>query len=176
MHSPDSKLSYVAGELASPSRPFVAGIDTLRLFAAIFVVLSHGAAPPLAELVPAALQSKADLISRLPFNGNAAVVLFFVISGFCIHLGNVGRSAIDPIRFLAQRALRIIPVLLAVSAVSALAGQAYTYELSFVLWSVYCELFYYAIYPFILPLLSRRRLIDHRRVADHQPRPSLVAA
>jgi peptidoglycan/LPS O-acetylase OafA/YrhL len=146
-----------APEIVTPKTHFVRGIDTLRFWAAIWVVLYHGAAPPIGALAPASWSGRLDILARLPFNGNAAVVLFFVISGFCIHIGNVGRPRIAPARFWAQRAARIVPPLLAIIVIASLLGPAYSQSLQSVLWSVYCELVYYALYPFMFPLLKHRR-------------------
>ncbi|MEO8113936.1 MAG: acyltransferase family protein [Phenylobacterium sp.] len=140
--------SSAANSGVRPTR-LVPGIETLRLVAALWVALSHGAAPPLKELLsveggPLRLVFGALAAS---FNGTAAVVVFFLISGFCIHLPNVGRPVLDWRRFLVRRFVRIcLPLLAALGAVHAL-GKPYVAAEDAVLWSVYCELVYYALYP-----------------------------
>lgn len=64
----------------------IRGLDSIRLFAAIWVAFSHGAAPPLKPFLV-----EYGWIGHLVyggygllFNGVAAVIVFFLISGFCI--------------------------------------------------------------------------------------------
>jgi peptidoglycan/LPS O-acetylase OafA/YrhL len=151
-------LKELPTEVKPSSRVIVPGIDTLRLFAACWVVFYHGAAPPLGALVPSSWRVGADLLARLPFNGNAAVVVFFVISGFCIHIGNVDKVAVAPLQFITRRVLRILPPLVAVIVICDVIGPAYRAALDVVLWSVYCEIIYYLFYPFIFPILRSDRL------------------
>ena len=71
----------------SKSEPKIRGLDAIRFVAALIVALNHGAAPPFAEWFGrTALWSRALAgLSAVMFNGVAAVLVFFVISGFCIH-------------------------------------------------------------------------------------------
>jgi peptidoglycan/LPS O-acetylase OafA/YrhL len=147
------------------STHFVPGIDTLRFLAALWVVFYHGAAPPLGALVPQQYASIATALARLPFNGNAAVVLFFVISGFCIHLSNVRRERVAVTRFLVQRILRIVPPLVVIQLIAMALGSRYSASLSVVLWSVNCEIAYYLVYPFIFRLLRPGRIVSTTAVS-----------
>lgn len=153
----DDRPGLVA-EAGASARYLVPGIDTLRFFAALWVVFYHGAAPPLWELVPSQWQTTADIVARLPFNGNAAVVLFFVVSGFCIHLGNVEKSKIERGRFILQRATRIVLPLVAAMLVTQGLGAQYRAALDLILWSVYCEIYYYLVYPLAFRLFRPDRL------------------
>ena len=65
----------------------VAGLDTLRFFCALWVLLGHGAAPPLTAGLNLGTWWGALLheMYGMVFSGPAAVIVFFVISGFCIH-------------------------------------------------------------------------------------------
>lgn len=135
---------------AEARRVKLAGIDTLRFFAAMWVAFSHGALFPLAQFLPATRAG--HVITSLydcTFNGTAAVVLFFLISGFCIHYPNVGRGGIDWRTFLARRMVRIGVPLGGAAAIAFVAGPATIDDLGGVLWSIYCEIVYYLLYPLL---------------------------
>ena len=102
----------------SASRPtpaFLPQIESLRGYAALCVALDHClVALTFASLAPHS-RTMRDLIAAYPvvFNGRAAVLVFFVISGFVLSLGLDGvaahRSIPDYARFMGRRALRIYP-------------------------------------------------------------------
>lgn len=85
-------------------------------------------------------------------NGPAAVILFFVISGLVIHLPYAGnRRSVDLTEFYARRFIRIVIPAGIVLSLQILLDM----PLPGVLWSIFCELIYYALYPALL--LSARR-------------------
>lgn len=93
----------------------------------------------------------------VPFNGVSAVIAFFVISGICIHLPshrlrtNDMHPVIDAHVFWVRRGVRVgIPVIVSIALGTGLTGDPHL--LNPVLWSLYCELIYYAIYPVLLRL------------------------
>lgn len=137
------------------NRELVRGLDSLRFFAALMVAASHLAANMPAKPEP---ETGAAIwrIIQLGANGHVAVALFFVISGFCIHLGQATSLTVDPRTFLVRRGVRIGIPLLMVIGISANLGPWATAGLGLVLWSVYCELVYYAAYPALLAV--RRRI------------------
>ena len=86
-------------------------------------------------------------ILQYTFTGHPAVIAFFVISGFCIHHPYVGRP-LPATAFLVARAIRILPPVLAAMAAAAWVGvKYYNFVDGYILWSVVCELWYYALYP-----------------------------
>jgi peptidoglycan/LPS O-acetylase OafA/YrhL len=128
----------------------VEGLDTLRFICAMWVFFGHGAAPPVISAFPD-LFNEATLVGRLAhgfygniFSGPAAVIVFFVISGFCIHYP-FAASARKPVilEFYTRRALRLLIPL----AGALLFSKWVNADLSGIVWSLICELFYYAIYP-----------------------------
>jgi len=142
---------------ASNPHTFVPGIESLRLLAAVWVACSHGAAPPLEQifhLTGGPMRLAAGGFAAL-FNGTAAVVVFFLISGFCIHLPNVGRTQLDWPRFLIRRLIRIGGPLAAILAIAHALGKTFVGAEDAVLWSVYCELIYYALYPLLFLVFKR---------------------
>jgi peptidoglycan/LPS O-acetylase OafA/YrhL len=88
--------------------------------------------------------------------GTPAVIVFFVISGFCIHLPFRGTEKIPVARYYLRRYTRIlIPVLGALIIYRWVGKQQFTLwgEHSILwespLWSLACEEIYYAAYPFL---------------------------
>jgi peptidoglycan/LPS O-acetylase OafA/YrhL len=87
--------------------------------------------------------------------GTPAVIVFFVISGFCIHLPFRGISRIDVPRFYLRRYTRILIPVAGALAVYRLFGERLILwgEHSVLwhspLWSLLCEEIYYACYPII---------------------------
>ena len=132
----------------------VPGMDTLRLIAACTVALGHGIFPDLYKLFGSPGSSVELVIFGLVrnlFNGSFAVSVFFIISGFCIHYPNVDRQYINRGTFIIRRLVRIGVPLIFVKLATAYFGEEYSLALDAVLWSVYCEIAYYIIYPFVLP-------------------------
>jgi peptidoglycan/LPS O-acetylase OafA/YrhL len=87
--------------------------------------------------------------------GPSAVIIFFVISGFCIHYPQANQSKIKnlPVYFL-RRYLRIgIPLITAILlSRSPLIKLDMPLFSDSILWSLVAELIYYGIYPLILKL------------------------
>lgn len=139
-------------------------IDALRAVLALCVVLGHTGVLPLFGAVGQP-DHALDLIARawrtLAF-GPPAVIGFFVISGFCIHLPFAGGGRKVPLlRFYARRYLRILVPLLTVVAVykivwpdAVILGE-HSILWHSTLWSIVCEELYYAAYPFLNRLRAR---------------------
>jgi peptidoglycan/LPS O-acetylase OafA/YrhL len=137
-------------------RGHVVGLDSLRFVAAAVVALSHGA------MFPLSAYTHGVSILRLPtglydnaFNSIAAVLVFFVISGFCIEYPFACGAGFRTAPFLTRRVLRISIPLIVVWVTARIAGETTFFALKLVLWSLYCELFYYVTYPAL-------RLVIHR--------------
>jgi len=90
------------------------------------------------------------------FNGQAAVIVFFIISGFCIHFPN--RKGFQSPSWTAYYLRRYVRILIPMGAAIALAVPL---RLQFgifsdsILWSLLCEEVYYLIYPGLLCLRDR---------------------
>ena len=139
----------------------VAGLDSIRAICAFWVVMSHIGGPPLLEGLDQAnplAKVVAGVYGNL-FSGPAAVIVFFVISGFCIHYPYVRSLQIPSlITYLVRRYLRIgIPLLVAIGISSALKVNLSIFNDS-ILWSLVAEVIYYGLYPGLLAL--RRQCSD----------------
>ena len=128
---------------------WINGVDSLRFALALIVLLSHFETP----LMPILRESASPLFQfigeliYLAFNGTAAVIGFFIISGFVIH--HSSKSGIRNWKlFIIKRYIRIILPLLTIS----ILGYKFGSPEKGLLWSLICELVYYSLYPLFLAL------------------------
>ena len=132
-------------------------LDALRFVLAFWVVMADFGIFPLFAGV-----DENTLLGRLLVHGwrsvtfgTAAVIGFFVISGFCIHLPFRNGEELPVARFYARRYIRILIPLAGALVTLHLAGV----PLQFfgrdsilwhsLLWSLLCEEIYYAAYPLL---------------------------
>jgi len=129
----------------------VAGLDSIRLLMALWVVLSHVGLLSLHALAPTIHATLVlDKVLGSFICGPAAVVVFFVISGFCIHIPYHRGKALNLASYFVRREVRIgIPVI-----VTSLIGMFVVHDKGFynVFWSLFCEEVYYSLYPFMLSI------------------------
>src|SRR2546426_7585050 len=105
----------------------VLGIDRIRAFAALSVMLAHIVGP---ELPGMAIYA---------FTGIPAVFIFFVVSGFCIHYPYISKP-LPVSAFLAARLVRImLPVLIAMILANAAHVLSFNLKDGYILWSIVCE-------------------------------------
>ena len=130
----------------------VGGLDSIRFICALWVFFGHGGQPPLmlpkdGSLITLAWRAFYGNI----FSGPAAVIVFFVISGFCIHYPFTEPGKFPRLKeFYTRRFLRLaIPLAVAVP-LSLLAGIELTLFKLSILWSLIAELIYYLCYPALL--------------------------
>jgi peptidoglycan/LPS O-acetylase OafA/YrhL len=120
------------------------GVDSIRFLLAFIVMLSH-----FDNVYATALKHSTHGLIRYSgyflanaFDGTSAVIAFFIISGFVIHYPN--RNGIPNLtEFWIRRFLRILIPL----SVILIAGNWLGHPENAVVWSLYCELIYYALYP-----------------------------
>jgi peptidoglycan/LPS O-acetylase OafA/YrhL len=94
-------------------------------------------------------------ISMLAFNGASAVMVFFVISGICIHAPYRQAKPLNVPEFYMRRYIRIgIPLLAALGITTGLTAVGY-YAAEGVVWSLWCEMIYYLLYPLFLILIDK---------------------
>jgi peptidoglycan/LPS O-acetylase OafA/YrhL len=145
----------------------LSGIDSVRFVAAFVVVLSHVDLP---SLFDAPRWSALWCVSQLwetAWNGQAAVIVFFVVSGLCIHHPRSATGA----AYFVRRYVRIgVPALAAFALAWPLSAA---HDLDLILWSIYAEAIYYAAYPALLLL---RRRASWLRLAIVAMAPSIVLA
>ena len=155
---PDTRVPAPGPRAAevTPRRAHLAGLDTLRFVCAMIVVLDHVGLFTIDPAFKAAGGWRLVLAGVLNclFNGPAAVVAFFIISGLCIHLPYRGARMLLLPEYYARRFLRIgIPAIVFVLYLRLVLKDSTPLEET-VLWSIFCEMAYYLIYP-ALRLLRR---------------------
>lgn len=124
-------------------------MDSIRLWLALFVYFSHFGCVPVAGWI-----GRGSLICELVsgaannfFDGAAAVIGFFVVSGLCIHYPYRKREKIPLRQFYARRYIRILLPTCAAIALAALFGHDLLGFYQAILWSLIAELIYYTLYP-----------------------------
>jgi peptidoglycan/LPS O-acetylase OafA/YrhL len=137
---------------------WVRGIDSIRIVLALIVLLSH-----LENQFAIFLKTSDNTIIYLfgvglnhAFLGPGAVTAFFIISGFVIHYPFKDREP-NVRQFLIRRWVRIVlPLLVAVAIAIYLEGLWLV-----PIWSLYCELIYYTIYPVLrrLPISWKTQFV-----------------
>jgi peptidoglycan/LPS O-acetylase OafA/YrhL len=126
------------------------GLDSIRFICAFIVFFGHGGAP----LIPFPRGSLFELGFRAIYGniwvGPAAVIVFFIISGFCIHFPYCDKNKELSIKeFYTKRLLRLlVPVCIAIPLSSWAGENLKVLELG-ILWSLIAELIYYLIYPLL---------------------------
>ena|ERR1051326_6554624 len=130
----------------------VRGLDSLRFVCAMWVVFVHcGFFPLLQNVDKTRLAGKvlSGLVNNA-FNGSAAVIVFFVISGFCINFPYSKGRQLSPKSYFSRRYIRIIiPMVAAILLARPLNINFFLLSDS-ILWSLLAEEIYYVIYPLLL--------------------------
>jgi peptidoglycan/LPS O-acetylase OafA/YrhL len=130
-------------------------LDALRIFLAFWVTMGHFSVFPLFAGVDTDTKLGRNLVhawSSIVW-GVPAVICFFVISGFCIHLPFQNVKIMPVARYYMRRYIRI---LVPVSAAIAITQLTCDRQMIFgkhdvlwsgILWSLFCEEIYYGLYP-----------------------------
>lgn len=130
-------------------------LDKLRFVAAVCVLLHHTIGVPY-RLAPAGSEWLPQVLGSIWF-GSAAVVVFFVISGFCVHAPYAAGKAFDTREFLIRRFVRVLIPLVVAVGIGEAVGVSYHPLTGMVTWSLVCELVYYAAYPLLRAPFARSR-------------------
>ncbi len=129
------------------------GLDSLRFLCALTVVFAHIGPPPIFSFFEQtnAIKLIQGVYNNLLAPGSPAVIVFFVISGFCIHSAYVKAQKIALAKYYSRRYVRIgLPVLTVVVVINLLG-----INLDAILWSLIAEICYYTVYPLLLAARNR---------------------
>lgn len=134
----------------------IKGLDSIRFIAAFIVTIGHFGNPPIFMGA-----NENNTIVRLAigfynnfFNGPAAVIVFFVISGFCIHFPYAKGKQMDMPNFYIKRMIRILIPMIVVMVMSTFLHIETDLHTS-IFWSLFAEVIYYILYPFLLKLSKK---------------------
>jgi peptidoglycan/LPS O-acetylase OafA/YrhL len=133
------------------------GLDAIRFLAATWVVFGHCGQPPLTQGIDEShwFGHLVQGIYGNLFAGVPAVMVFFVISGFCIHYPYRHATSIPLLSYFSRRYLRICIPLVAAVLLAAPFNVGLRLFQNSILWSLLAELIYYTLYP-LLRVLRRR--------------------
>jgi peptidoglycan/LPS O-acetylase OafA/YrhL len=141
----------------------IAGLDSIRAVLAAWVAMNHVVSFPLLAGLDRSTPLGLALNGAygLLVNGQAAVIGFFVLSGFCVHYPY--RRGLDSVpAFFVRRHVRVGLPLLATLGLKTWLTPEFRLLEDGVLWSVYAEIIYYTLYPLLLRLkfaVGWRRLL-----------------
>ncbi len=126
---------------------WIKGLDSIRFILAFIVFLSHLGNPFHEAWIgsPHLVLRLFAMIWGLLFSGVGAVMAFFIISGFVIHYPYKKRYP-ETRSFLVRRWLRIGLPLVLISLIGVVSHRFSAIPI----WSLYCELIYYTLYPVLI--------------------------
>jgi peptidoglycan/LPS O-acetylase OafA/YrhL len=136
----------------------VGGLDSIRFICATWVVFGHFGVLGIEfrTLQPAWLGAIVRSVWFNLFVGPAAVIVFFLISGFCIHYPYRDGRPLPLKAYYSRRYVRIlIPMAIAIALGLPLKLDLEHLNDS-ILWSLLAEEIYYLLYPLVLVRLRRR--------------------
>ena len=135
----------------------IAGLDQLRFILALWVMLPHCqmvpdfSGQPYTSLINLGFRTFVNNI----FNPVAAVIVFFVISGFCIHLPYRAQPAVPLPPYFTRRFVRILTPMAAAFLLAVPLKVGFSLFSDSILWSLVCEEIYYLTYP-VLRLIAAK--------------------
>lgn len=137
----------------NPQNDRIRGLDSIRFVCALWVVFSHFGGPALPSWIDKGTPIGWMIhgIYANLFSGPAAVIVFFVVSGFCIHYPHRNGLQVPSLAgFYTRRYVRIVIPMIAAIWLSNLLGRSFKLFENSILWSLFAELVYYSIYPLLL--------------------------
>lgn len=132
--------------IVSDKPKWFAGVNSLRFILALIVLLEHANNPIAKNLKESdfVLARYIGFLLGVSFAGVVAVIAFFIISGFVIHYPNKNK-VINVKSFLIRRYLRVLIPLITLK----ILGIPFGSPENAVVWSLYCEIIYYTLYPLL---------------------------
>src|SRR5712692_5028489 len=135
----------------------VRGLDSIRFICAVWVMIGH--AGPLPYVMDMDRSNTFGFLVRGVLHnfisGPAAVIVFFVISGFCIHFPYRHTKAVELLPYFARRHIRILVPVATAILLGNWVGVRLPILQDSILWSLVCEEVYYSLYPLILKARAR---------------------
>jgi peptidoglycan/LPS O-acetylase OafA/YrhL len=133
----------------------IEGLDSIRFVCAFVVVLFHCGVVPRQALGTSTFGFLIGAALRSLFNGPAAVIIFFLISGFCIHFPFRDGASVDLSSYYSRRLIRICGPALGALVLWKWIGVRSNIDDPGIYWSIICEAEFYLLYPLLLGLKLR---------------------
>lgn len=128
-------------------------ISSLRFVLASWVVVGHFFPPILVEHQHTPTLIALGALVENSVSGPAAVIVFFVISGFCIHFPNRNGLSVPSWKlYFMRRYVRILIPMAVAMLLSLPLGVHFGLFGDSILWSLLCEEIYYLLYPALLAI------------------------
>lgn len=124
------------------------GLDSIRIVLALIVMFGHINDNFNSFMPDNRIIALLTTVSHQLFCGPAAVTVFFVLSGIVIHYPNRHKKSLDVKTYLVKRLVRISLPLLVVAVIAFY----FNVTKSIPVWSLYCEIIYYIVYPILFKL------------------------
>lgn len=136
------------------------GLDSIRFILALFVLLYHVGHSNIYSFIDRTSTIGKFTAAGLDclLNGPAAVIVFFVISGFCIHYPHIKKRKVNILNFFTRRYIRIMLPILTCYTLIYIYGDGNNPFTEIIGWSIFCELIYYTIYPLIFIIIKYIKL------------------
>ena len=150
-----SAYSTTSSAVPAATVPRLKGLDSIRYVCALLVVLFHSQLFLQNGQNHSILFRMAVKVYGAGLGGPAAVIVFFVVSGLCIHYPHCfSRKVNYPIYYL-RRYIRIgVPMAVAIAIIYAPSHSLRSVSLDSinksVLWSLVAEIVYYTLYPVLM--------------------------
>ncbi|WP_198024789.1 acyltransferase [Bradyrhizobium sp. Cp5.3] len=149
LHGSGSQPFNQGGEFSAHMNRHYDALDAVRFVAAIVVALHHDSVPILMDYLGHYGFDSAETLYRSALFGTAAVSIFFIVSGFCIHAPYVEAPPVSWRAYFARRYIRIVLPFCAILIPAFFLGVSYNPYAGFITWSLICEIVYYSLYPIL---------------------------
>ncbi len=143
-----------------PTTSKIESIDGIRGLCALAVVLSHTFYLHNARIDLLGFKLISAVVCA---HGISSVLIFFMLSGLCIHLPVASGKKLNIGSFFVRRGIRILPTFIATYClITYLKMSIKTVDFDAPTWSLWVEIIYYTIYPmlyFISSKITTQRLL-----------------
>lgn len=145
----------------------ISGLNSIRFLCAMWVVFGHLGLFPLLTGIDTGTPAGWLLhgLYQVSVSGPAAVIVFFLISGLCIHYPYRNGERPQWPQYYGRRALRLGLPMLGIMLLSRCFGLEYGLSTLFancILWSLLAEIVYFTLYPLLLA--ASKRIGWHRMI------------
>lgn len=136
--------------MPTPTAHRLKGLDSIRFLAALVVVHNHLGNPRWLAFVDYPWAHFLNSFGGALFFAPSAVIIFFVVSGLCIHYPYASGKTLHPFEFIIRRYIRVGIPLVILTPVALWLGVDFKLFDNNILWSLFAEIIYYSLYPLLM--------------------------